>query len=58
MIRNMYIFFFFSGAEDKYGYIWDRYYGICLNKFFYNDVVNSVVFNFSDLEILVMVSDD
>lgn len=57
MIRNMYTFFF-SGAEDKHGYIWDRHYGICLNKFPHNDVVNSVAFNPSDPETLVTVSDD
>lgn len=47
-----------SGAEDKHGYIWDRHYGICLNKFPHNDVVNSVAFNPSDPETLVTVSDD
>lgn len=51
-------YFFFSGAEDKHGYIWDRHYGICLNKFPHNDVVNSVAFNPSDPETLVTVSDD
>ena len=34
-----------SGAEDKHGYLWDRYYGLCLAKFPHNDVVNSVAFN-------------
>ncbi|KAK6195168.1 hypothetical protein SNE40_000647 [Patella caerulea] len=47
-----------SGAEDKHGYIWDRHYGICLNKFQHNDVVNSVAFNPIDPEMLVSVSDD
>ncbi|KAK3088736.1 hypothetical protein FSP39_023151 [Pinctada imbricata] len=47
-----------SGAEDKHGYIWDRHYGICLNKFPHTDVVNCVAFNPRDSEMLVTVSDD
>ncbi|KAL3870289.1 hypothetical protein ACJMK2_038365 [Sinanodonta woodiana] len=47
-----------SGAEDKHGYLWDRHYGICLNKFPHSDVVNAVAFNPSDPEMLVTVSDD
>ncbi|KAJ8300704.1 hypothetical protein KUTeg_022223 [Tegillarca granosa] len=47
-----------SGAEDKHGYVWDRHYGVCLNKFPHQDVVNSVAFNPKDSEMLVTVSDD
>ncbi|KAK3586730.1 hypothetical protein CHS0354_017529 [Potamilus streckersoni] len=47
-----------SGAEDKHGYLWDRHYGICLNRFPHSDVVNAVAFNPSDPEMLVTVSDD
>ncbi|XP_041369353.1 F-box/WD repeat-containing protein 5-like [Gigantopelta aegis] len=47
-----------SGAEDKHGYIWDRHYGVCLNKFAHSDVVNSVAFNPQDSQMLVTVSDD
>mgnify|MGYP002716660260 FL=1 len=49
---------FSSGAEDKHGYIWDRYYGICLAKYPHDDVVNSVAFNPCDSEMLVTASDD
>lgn len=34
-----------SGAEDKFGYLWDRHYGLCLHKFPHKDVVNSVAFH-------------
>ena len=51
-------FYFFSGAEDKHGYLWDRHYGIPLQKFPHDDVVNSVAFNPCDPETLVTVSDD
>ncbi|KAK3586731.1 hypothetical protein CHS0354_017530 [Potamilus streckersoni] len=47
-----------SGAEDKHGYLWDRHYGICINKFPHSDIVNSVAFNPADPEMLVTVSDD
>uniref|UniRef100_T1HBG4 Uncharacterized protein n=1 Tax=Rhodnius prolixus TaxID=13249 RepID=T1HBG4_RHOPR len=47
-----------SGAEDKHGYIWDRYYGICLWKLPHNNVVNSVAFNPVDQGMLVSTSDD
>ncbi|XP_070581680.1 F-box/WD repeat-containing protein 5-like [Ptychodera flava] len=47
-----------SGAEDKYGYIWDRYYGIQLAKLLHSDVVNSVAFSPRDQEMLVTASDD
>lgn len=50
--------FFFSGAEDKHGYLWDRHYGVCLAKFPHSDVVNSVAFNPKDAEMLVTTSDD
>lgn len=50
--------FFFSGAEDKHGYLWDRHYGICLAKYPHTDVVNSVAFNPRDPEMLVTTSDD
>ena len=49
---------FFSGAEDKHGYLWDRHYGLCLKKYPHSDVVNSVAFNPMDPEVLVTVSDD
>ena len=49
---------YFSGAEDKHGYLWDRHYGVLLSKFAHTDVVNSVAFNPTDSEILVTVSDD
>lgn len=49
---------FFSGAEDKHGYLWDRHYGACLAKFPHADVVNSVAFNPKDPEMLVTTSDD
>lgn len=54
-ISNLYVA---SGAEDKHGYIWDRHYGGCLNRFPHNDVVNSVAFNPKDEEMLITVSDD
>ncbi|KAK9509967.1 hypothetical protein O3M35_004847 [Rhynocoris fuscipes] len=47
-----------SGAEDKHGYIWDRYYGTCLAKLPHSDVVNSVAFNPVDQGMLVSTSDD
>lgn len=47
-----------SGAEDKHGYIWDRHYGVCLNKFRHEDVVNCVAFSPKDSELLITVSDD
>ncbi|XP_076683454.1 F-box and WD repeat domain containing 5 [Andrena cerasifolii] len=47
-----------SGAEDKHGYLWDRYYGVCLAKLPHSDVVNSVAFNPRDPEMLVTTSDD
>ncbi|KAE8739473.1 hypothetical protein FOCC_FOCC015027 [Frankliniella occidentalis] len=47
-----------SGAEDKHGYLWDRKYEICLNKYPHQDVVNCVAFNPRDSEMLVTVSDD
>ena len=50
--------FFFSGAENKQGFLWDRHYGICLQKYSHNDVVNAVAFNPKDPEMLVSVSDD
>lgn len=50
--------FFYSGAEDKHGYLWDRHYGVCLAKFPHSDVVNSVAFNPRDPEMLVTASDD
>lgn len=49
---------FYSGAEDKHGYLWDRHYGVCLAKFPHSDVVNSVAFNPRDPEMLVTASDD
>ncbi|XP_029635663.1 F-box/WD repeat-containing protein 5 [Octopus sinensis] len=47
-----------SGAEDKFGYLWDRHYGVCLQKFPHKDVVNSVAFHPKNPEMLVTVSDD
>ncbi|KAJ1520007.1 hypothetical protein ONE63_004238 [Megalurothrips usitatus] len=47
-----------SGAEDKHGYLWDRHYETCLNKYPHQDVVNCVAFNPRDSEMLVTVSDD
>ncbi|CAB3366006.1 Hypothetical predicted protein [Cloeon dipterum] len=47
-----------SGAEDKFGHLWDRHYGTCLVKYPHDDVVNSVAFNPRDPEMLVTVSDD
>ncbi|XP_059473589.1 F-box/WD repeat-containing protein 5 [Neocloeon triangulifer] len=47
-----------SGAEDKFGHLWDRHYGTCLVKYPHDDVVNSVAFNPKDPEMLVTVSDD
>ena len=47
-----------SGAEDRHGYIWDRYYGILLAKLPHRDVVNSVAFNPRDPEMLITASDD
>ncbi|KAK3576062.1 hypothetical protein CHS0354_018332 [Potamilus streckersoni] len=46
------------GSEDKHGYIWERHYGICLNKFPHLSAVNAVAFNPADPEMLVTVSDD
>lgn len=48
----------FSGAEDKQGYLWDRHYRVCLERYSHDDVVNCVAFCPSDPEILVSVSDD
>lgn len=47
-----------SGSEDCHGYMWDRHYGICLQKFPHEDVVSSIAFNPKDPEVLVTVSDD
>ncbi|XP_072287534.1 F-box/WD repeat-containing protein 5 isoform X2 [Pyxicephalus adspersus] len=47
-----------SGAEDRYGYIWDRYYNVCLAKLTHEDVVNSVAFSPADQELLLSASDD
>lgn len=47
-----------SGAEDKFGYLWDRHYGVCLAKFPHSDVVNGVAFNPKDPEMVVTASDD
>ncbi|GAB1600846.1 F-box/WD WD repeat-containing 5 [Argonauta hians] len=47
-----------SGAEDKFGYLWDRHYGVCLQKYAHKDVVNSVAFHPKNPEMLVTVSDD
>ncbi|XP_071802672.1 F-box/WD repeat-containing protein 5-like isoform X2 [Asterias amurensis] len=47
-----------SGAEDRQGYIWDRYYGILLAKLAHRDVVNSVAFNPRDPEMMITASDD
>ncbi|XP_025112434.1 F-box/WD repeat-containing protein 5-like [Pomacea canaliculata] len=47
-----------SGSDDKQGYLWDRHYGICLNHFPHDDVVNTVAFNPCDEEMLVTVGDD
>lgn len=49
---------FFSGAEDKHGYLWDRHFGTWLAKYPHQDVVNSVAFNSEDPEMLVTTSDD
>ena len=49
---------FYSGAEDKHGYLWDRHYGVCLTRFPHTDVVNSVAFNPQDPEMLITASDD
>ena len=38
--------------------MWDRHYGICLQKFPHEDVVSSIAFNPKDPEVLVTVSDD
>ena len=48
----------FSGAEDHYGYLWDRHYHVRLSTFEHKDVVNCVAFNPHDPETLVSVSDD
>ncbi|XP_006863738.1 PREDICTED: F-box/WD repeat-containing protein 5 [Chrysochloris asiatica] len=47
-----------SGAEDRHGYIWDRYYNICLAKLQHEDVVNSVAFNPREQDFLLTASDD
>lgn len=49
---------YFSGAEDRHGYIWDRHYGICIAKLVHSDVVNSVAFNPLNAEMLITTSDD
>lgn len=49
---------YFSGSEDKFGYLWDRRYGIGLTKFPHDDVVNCAAFNPLDQEMLVTVSQD
>ena len=50
--------FYFSGAEDKHGYVWDRHYGVCLARLPHTDVVNAVAFNPKDPEMLITVGDD
>jgi len=47
-----------SGAEDNSGYLWDRHYGTCLQRYAHNSVVNCVAFNPQDCQTLVTVSDD
>ncbi|ELU06661.1 hypothetical protein CAPTEDRAFT_220138 [Capitella teleta] len=47
-----------SGAEDHHGYLWDRHWGVCLQQYNHDDVVNCVAFNPCDSEVLVTVSDD
>ncbi|KAG8230940.1 hypothetical protein J437_LFUL002973 [Ladona fulva] len=47
-----------SGAEDKHGYLWDRYYGVCLARLPHGDVVNAVAFDPRDPEVLLTASDD
>ncbi|XP_074661844.1 F-box/WD repeat-containing protein 5-like [Tubulanus polymorphus] len=47
-----------SGAEDKHGYLWDRHYGVLLQKYPHADVVNSVAFNPRDPEMMITASDD
>jgi F-box/WD-40 domain protein 5 len=47
-----------SGAEDKFGYLWERHYGISLTKLPHDDVVNAVAFNPTESDMLVSVSDD
>ncbi|XP_046398451.1 F-box/WD repeat-containing protein 5 [Ischnura elegans] len=47
-----------SGAEDKHGYLWDRYYGACLARLPHGDVVNAVAFDPRDSEVLLTASDD
>ena len=49
---------YFSGAEDKHGYLWDRHYGTCIAKYPHEDVVNAIAFNPKDPEMLVTASDD
>lgn len=47
-----------SGAEDKYGHLWDRSNGLYLAKYHHFDTVNSVAFNPRDSEMLVTTSND
>lgn len=58
LLNIIHLFYTFSGAEDKFGYLWDRHYGVCLQKFPHKDVVNSVAFHPKNPEMLVTVSDD
>lgn len=55
----LYFFFsYYSGAEDRHAYLWDRYYGVSLAKYQHTEVVNSVAFNPRDNETFVTTSDD
>lgn len=42
-----------SGSERDNGYLWDRHYGICLQKYGHDKMVNAVAFNPIDPETLV-----
>lgn len=47
-----------SGSEDKFGYIWDRYYGCLVGKLAHEQCVNSVAFHPQTEDVCATASDD
>ena len=47
-----------SGSEDKFGYVWDRYYGCLVGKLPHEQCVNSVAFHPLTEEICATASDE
>ena len=47
-----------SGSEDKFGYIWDKYYGCLVAKLAHEQCVNSVAFCPRSEDVCATASDD